>query len=168
MLDLSEHHWFPLHLVLGILMSRRWNRDVINYKAQQKQIRFSSSLLFRWVSVPALQSPLSLSVSQSWLCDASAMCFVLLSPWKEKVYPPPEVSDYTEETDRGLCTRASNVTSTVIKAIQSTKTSVMGQSRPSSRTCAYCWSPILTGNVVYSLVFMSNCTFLGSVSLWRS
>lgn len=134
-----RHHCFPLHWVPGILISRRWNRDVVQQSpTKTDQVLRSLQGLFRRYSGPALQCPGPLSVAQSWLCDASAMCFILLSPSKKRVCPPPEVSDYTEERDRELCTRASNVTSAVIKAIHCTKTSVMGQSCPPRTTCAYC------------------------------
>lgn len=123
---------------------------MLYYNAQQKQIRFSSYLqgLFRWY--PRLQSHGPLSVSQSWLCDASAMCFVLLSASKKKSIHLRKYQT-TQKKQTELCTRASNVTSTVIKAIHSTKTSVTGQSRPSCTTYAYFLNPILkySENLVY-------------------
>lgn len=40
------------------------------------------------------------SVSLSWFCDADASAvFYIIVPLKEKVYPPPQVSDYTGETE---------------------------------------------------------------------
>lgn len=61
-------------------------------------------------------------------------------PLKEQVDPPPEVSDYAQEPDGELCTRGSNVTATLIQAIPSAKTTVMGQIQPAHSASAYRFS----------------------------